>query len=228
MGYCDWDMAWLWGTETGPWPRDGVQWLGHGLVMGYSDWDMTWWWDTVTGPWPGDGVQWLGHDLVMGYSDWDMAWWWGTETGIWPGNGIQWLGHDLVMGFSDWDRWWDTVTGAWPGDGMQWLGYDLVMGYRYWDMTWSLDIVTWSDVTKCWDIGDTGTSRADQWSDPLIWRDSEVIISGYTTAFNNFAGWHLAQCQDNVTEWAGVPVRQHYKVIMSVHCHKLVPVPVWC
>ena len=49
-------------------------------------------------------------------------------------------------------------------------------------------------------------------------------------------GWDkdwLAQCQDNVTEWditlsghggAGVPVRQHYEVAMSVHYHKLVPV----
>ena len=37
---------------------------------------------------------------------------------------------------------------------------------------------------------------------------------------------------DNVTEWdsglwcwwSGVPVRQHYKVVMSAHCHKSVPV----
>ena len=29
--------------------------------------------------------------------------------------------------------------------------------------------------------------------------------------------------QENVTEWAGFPVGQHYKVTMSVHCHKSVP-----
>ena len=40
----------------------------------------------------------------------------------------------------------------------------------------------------------------------------------------------LDQCQDNVTEqdirswWPDFPVRQRYKVAMSVHCHKPVPV----
>ena len=43
----------------------------------------------------------------------------------------------------------------------------------------------------------------------------------------------LAQCHDSVTEWDVqvmvlmawfFPVGQHYKVTMSVHCHKLVPV----
>ena len=49
-------------------------------------------------------------------------------------------------------------------------------------------------------------------------------------------GWGkdwLVQCQNNVTEWdsrswcwwPGVPVTQYYKVAMSTHCHKLVPVP---
>ena len=41
----------------------------------------------------------------------------------------------------------------------------------------------------------------------------------------------MAQCQDNLTEWNikswcwqdGLPVGQHYKIGMSVHCHKLVP-----
>ena len=45
----------------------------------------------------------------------------------------------------------------------------------------------------------------------------------------------LAQCQDKVTEsdnrsWClrpGVPVRQHYQVTMSVHCHKSVPILIW-
>ena len=43
----------------------------------------------------------------------------------------------------------------------------------------------------------------------------------------------FAQCQDNMTEWysrswcwqPGVPVKQHYKVTMSAHCHMLVLVP---
>ena len=35
----------------------------------------------------------------------------------------------------------------------------------------------------------------------------------------------LAQCQGNVTEWdAGLPVGQHYKVAMSLHCYKSVSV----
>ena len=46
----------------------------------------------------------------------------------------------------------------------------------------------------------------------------------------------LAQCQDNVTEWdigswwqwPDFPVGQHCKVIMCVHCHKWVPVVIWC
>ena len=40
----------------------------------------------------------------------------------------------------------------------------------------------------------------------------------------------LAECQDRAIEWNrrswcwwGVPMSQHYKVAMSVHCHKLVP-----
>ena len=45
----------------------------------------------------------------------------------------------------------------------------------------------------------------------------------------------LAQCQDNVTEWdigsyvlaSDFPMRQHYRIIMSAHCHVLVPVPIW-
>ena len=27
--------------------------------------------------------------------------------------------------------------------------------------------------------------------------------------------------------WPGVPMRQHYKVTMSVHCHKSVPILIW-
>ena len=44
----------------------------------------------------------------------------------------------------------------------------------------------------------------------------------------------LAQCQDNVNEgdiglwcwWSGAPVGQHYKVTMTVPCHKLGSCPV--
>ena len=55
---------------------------------------------------------------------------------------------------------------------------------------------------------------------------------GYPALLEQGKGWS-AQCQDNATEWdirswcqlSGVPVRQHYTVVMSVHCHKSVPVP---
>ena len=37
----------------------------------------------------------------------------------------------------------------------------------------------------------------------------------------------LAQCHDNVTEswrrWPGLPVAQHYKLSISVYCHKSAP-----
>ena len=45
----------------------------------------------------------------------------------------------------------------------------------------------------------------------------------------------LTQCQDSVVEWdmmpwcwqPGLPMRQHYKVAMSVRCHKSVPTLIW-
>ena len=40
----------------------------------------------------------------------------------------------------------------------------------------------------------------------------------------------LAQGQDNVTEWdhgAGCLIFQHYKVAMSAHCQKFIPVLIW-
>ena len=45
----------------------------------------------------------------------------------------------------------------------------------------------------------------------------------------------LAQCQENVAEWASrswcewpdTPVKQHYNVTLSVHCHKSLCVLVW-
>ena len=46
----------------------------------------------------------------------------------------------------------------------------------------------------------------------------------------------MGQCQDNVTEWghqvillaARFPLRQHYKIAMSVYCRKSVPILTWC
>ena len=56
------------------------------------------------------------------------------------------------------------------------------------------------------------------------------------TIVNQHCQARLAQCHNNATEWAsrswcqwpGFTMRQHYEVGMSVHCHKLVPVPPLC
>ena len=60
------------------------------------------------------------------------------------------------------------------------------------------------------------------------------FLSKDLTLLGSRKDW-LGKCQDSVTEWdirswcswTGLPEGQHYKVAMSAHCHKSVPVLIW-
>ena len=87
-------------------------------------------------------------------------------------------------------------------------------------------------------LGDRGIRNHwfEPWSSQI--KNLKINTSHFLTRHSALFGWvkdWLAQCQDNVTRcdirsccwWPGFPVGLHYKVTMSVHCHKSVPILIW-
>ena len=67
---------------------------------------------------------------------------------------------------------------------------------------------------------------------PVTYKVDTCHFLAWCLALIGYGKDWLAQCQDNGTEWdirswcqqSDFPVGQYYKVVMSVHCHKLVPI----
>ena len=89
-------------------------------------------------------------------------------------------------------------------------------------------LVTAAELVECglW-AGDS------EFSQPMTYQIDTCCFLAWRSALIG-QDW-LTQCQDNVTEydirswcwWPDFIIGQHYKVTMSAHCHKLVPVLIW-
>ena len=82
-------------------------------------------------------------------------------------------------------------------------------------------------------LGDWGTQNSGVWTPVKSnqWLDTCSLLARHSA----FVGWGKAQFQDNVTECdirsmvltACFSCGQHYKVTMSMRCHKSIPVLIW-
>ena len=57
---------------------------------------------------------------------------------------------------------------------------------------------------------------------PMTWKIYSCHFLARHLALLGYSKDWLVQCQDNGA--GGLPVGQHYKATMSVHCHKLIPI----
>ena len=81
--------------------------------------------------------------------------------------------------------------------------------------------------THVWEVG----ISVPDWVKPMTYKIGICRSLALCSASIGRRKHRLAQCQDNMTEWdieswyqwSVFPVGQHYKVSMSVHCHKSDP-----